>query len=117
MKFGMLERPTIGVAVVLAVDPAGASVASARIAVGAAAPGPRRFRDAEDLLLGVEAGAGEDIDARAREAGELVARQLAADDTIHGSADYKRKLASVLVRRAVVASVDRALANIQADSR
>ena len=114
LKFGMLERPTIGVAIVMVLDSSSDLVAAARIAVGAVAPNPRRFREAEGLLVGVEVSATDVLDKHAREAAAVVARQLAADDSLYGSADYKRQLALVLVRRGVLAAVDRARRNGQA---
>src|SRR5262245_3713780 len=48
LKFGYLERPSVGVGIALSLD--GAMVSNVRIAVGCAGPAPRRVAEAEALL-------------------------------------------------------------------
>ena len=50
LKFGYLERPSVGVAVAFSLN--GASVSDVRIAVGCAGPAPKRVAEAEALLEG-----------------------------------------------------------------
>src|SRR5207244_2956107 len=50
LKFGFLERPSVGVAVAVTLDDG--RVADARIAVGCVGPVPRRMREAEAALRG-----------------------------------------------------------------
>ena len=52
LKFGYLERPSVGVAVVLHVDEGGKSVHDVKVAVGCAGPAPRRVPEAEEQIKG-----------------------------------------------------------------
>jgi carbon-monoxide dehydrogenase medium subunit len=102
VKFGFHERPTVGVAVL--VVPAGDSVREARVAVGCLGPTPARLPRLEAALAGtslraLQAG----IDARG---GDLAALDVVSD--LHGSAEYKREVAAVLVSRALATAVGRA---------
>jgi len=96
LKFGFLERPSVGVAV--AVGAADGHVADARIAVGSVGPVPRRMREAEAALRGAPLGDG---GAALAEAGRLAARAADAVTDLHGTAEYKEHLVGVLLRRAV----------------
>jgi carbon-monoxide dehydrogenase medium subunit len=95
LKFGFLERPSVGVAV--AVTATAAGVQDVRIAVGCVGPAPRRMRAAEALLSGKEL-----AEARAalEAAGALAGRAAEAVTDLHGSAEYKQYLVGVLLRRA-----------------
>jgi carbon-monoxide dehydrogenase medium subunit len=98
-KFQVRERPMLGLALALDVDPAGPadqSIRGARVAVGSVSPSPRRVPEAEALLVGslVEAaGRLPDAAAAVAEAAELL-------DDLDGSAEYKRHLIGVLLRQA-----------------
>ena len=84
VKFGVHERPTLGIAVALGLnggDRAGARIQDARIAVGCVVV----------VAVGDAAAAGVDP----------------ADD-LHGSADYKREMVAVFVRRALRVAAARA---------
>lgn len=95
LKFGFLERPSVGVAVALTLDDG--LVKDARIAVGCVGPVPRRMREVEALLKGKEiAKSG----ALLPEAGQLAARASDAISDLHGSAEYKEHLVGVLLTRA-----------------
>src|SRR5436309_7255161 len=52
VKFGIYERPTLGIAAALLLDADGARIADARIAIGCVNPRPARARDAEARLRG-----------------------------------------------------------------
>lgn len=76
-----------------------------RAAIGllAAAPTPARAPEAEDLLTG------ERIDESvARAAAKRAAAGVDPTGDIHGSAEYRKHLIEVMVRRAIVAAVARA---------
>ena len=109
LKFGYHERPTVGVAVV--VVPAGDTVREARVAVGCIGPAPARLPALEARLTGRPIAALETgIHTPERRDTELV-DVLAALDVVtdlHGSADYKREVAAVLVSRALAAAARRA---------
>jgi aerobic carbon-monoxide dehydrogenase medium subunit len=97
IKFGYLERPSVGVALYLALNTARTEVMTARIAVGSAGPLPRRVPEAEAILEGVEI---KDGAARLVEAGRVAARAAEAVSDLHGPADYKEHLIQVLLQRA-----------------
>jgi len=109
VKFGVHERPTVGVAVI--VEPSGDAVDEARVAVGCIGPAPVRLSALEARLAGtrmaaVEAG----IHGTDRRHRELVDALTALDvvSDLHGSADYKREVAAVLVSRALATAAARA---------
>jgi len=108
LKFGLLERPSVGVAVALTLDDG--HVADARIAVGCVGPIPRRMREAEAELRGR---ARSDTAAALATAGQIAGRAADAITDLHGSAEYKEHLVGVLLRRAW----DQALAAIDGSSR
>ena len=95
LKFGFLERPSVGVGVALTLADGG--VADARIAVGCVGPVPCRMREAEAVLKGK---AIPESQAALAEAGRLAAGAADAITDLHGSADYKEHLVGVLIRRA-----------------
>ena len=97
LKFGMYERPTLGVALALTVD-AGLEVVGARIAVGCVGPRPQRFPDVERLARGRMV---TDLLAGAEQLAAAVADAVQPADDLHGSAEYKRDMTRVFVRRAI----------------
>jgi aerobic carbon-monoxide dehydrogenase medium subunit len=109
VKFGVHERPTLGLAVALGVDPArgggGSRIAEARIAVGCVSPRPIRARAAEARLRGV---AVNELDDVAGAVAEAAAASVDPADDLYGSADYKREMVAVFARRALRVAVGRA---------
>jgi carbon-monoxide dehydrogenase medium subunit len=104
VKFGLYERPTLGLALALTPDDGG-RVAEARLAVGCVSARPHRIDAAERVLGGHPLGALEELaDAFGALAGEAV--DPVSD--LHGAADYKRELTRVFARRALAAAVARA---------
>ena len=95
LKFGILERPSVGVGVALTLDDG--RVAVTRIAVGCVGPVPRRMREAETLLAGKSIA---ETLASLAEAGRIAARASDAITDLHGSAEYKQHLVGVLLHRA-----------------
>jgi carbon-monoxide dehydrogenase medium subunit len=101
VKFGLHERPTLGVAVTLTVD-GDRRVSAARLAVGCVSQRPHRIEAAERALVGRPLGdPGHEFAALAAAAVDPVSDQ-------HGGADYKRELTRVFARRALAAAVARA---------
>lgn len=97
LKFGMYERPTLGVALAATLDGAG-RVAALCVAVGCVGPRPQRFAGVERRGIGATA------PELAAAAGALAADAAAAVDPVddqHGSGDYKRDMTRVFVRRAI----------------
>lgn len=111
VKFGLYERPTLGIAVVLRLDGDGAGrvtearVAEARVAVGCVNPRPLRVPAAEARFAGVELHSVDDVVGPAAEA---AAEAVDPADDLHGSADYKREMVAVFARRAVRIAAARA---------
>ena len=95
LKFGFLERPSVGVAV--AVTATSAGVQTVRLAVGCVGPTPRRVREAEALLSHKDL---DEVRASLEAAGELAGQAADAITDLHGSAEYKEYLVGVLLRRA-----------------
>src|SRR5947207_11421617 len=100
LKFGYLERPSVGVALFLSLD--GGAVGEARIAVGSAGPTPRRIEAAEEVLRGKPV---DEASRRIEEAGRLAAGASDAISDLHGSKDYKEHIVGVLPKRAFAQAV------------
>ena len=96
------DYATVSVAARIALDRNG-TVVEARIALGAAAMVPVRARAVETALLGTAAN--ENI---FREAGSLVLDAIDPFADFRGSAEYKRKMAIVHVRRALAEAAAKA---------
>ncbi len=87
----------VSVAAVVVPDRERAGVAEARIGIGGAAPAPLRAAGAEAALQGAVL----DEEA-ARAAGEMAATEVDPPSDPHAGADYRRKMVSVFVRRALL---------------
>jgi CO/xanthine dehydrogenase FAD-binding subunit len=77
-------------------------IGAARIALFGVNPTPVRPADAEALLSG-QAPSVELF----RQAGELASRDLEPDGDIHASAEYRKEVAAVVIRRALVSAAER----------
>jgi carbon-monoxide dehydrogenase medium subunit len=95
LKFGYLERPSVGVALALTVNDG--AVNDARIAVGCAGPAPRRVPEAEALLDGKST---EEATRNLNSAGAIAGRAAQAISDLHGSQEYKEHIVGVLLKRA-----------------
>lgn len=96
VKFGMYERPTLGIALALTLDAEARSVVDARVAVGCIGPRPERLTAMEDLARGRALA---DALADAEHLATTAAESIQPIDDLHGSADYKRDMARVFLRR------------------
>jgi len=94
------DKPLVGVAALIALDAAG-RCAEARIGLGGAAPTPIRAHRAEMALRGQALS-----DAAVRAAAETAAREAEPLSDLMGSADYRREMIRVWVRRLLVALRD-----------
>lgn len=92
----------VGVAAVITLAPDG-RVERASLALCGAGPKPVRASRAEGALAGASPS-----QERFREAGEIAAQQINPDSDLHASADYRRRVAAVLVRRALAEAHRRA---------
>ena len=91
----------VGVAAVLALE--GSEVRQCRLALSGVGSTPVRARAAEELVVSSTV---DEVALAA--AARAVADEIDPSGDIHGSADYRRKVAGVLVRRALVAARDEA---------
>ncbi len=107
VKFGVHERPTVGVAVALSVERR--RVDGVRLVIGCVGPRPQRLTSLEERLRG----------APAEELGSDIANLADGDlggidavDDLHGSADYKLEMARVFLRRALGVAATRAAGGV-----
>jgi len=97
LKFGYLERPSVGVAVALGAGDGKQYIGDIKIAVGCAGPAPKRMADAEALLRGKSR---EEATRNLPKAGEIAGRAAQALSDLHGSQEYKEHIVGVLLKRA-----------------
>jgi len=95
MKFQIHERPTLGLGLWLETPDAGRTFTSARVAAGCVCPFPTRGLDAEKLLTGSR----QEVEKRLPEAADTIADAADLVDDHEGSAEYKRHLIHVFLRR------------------
>jgi carbon-monoxide dehydrogenase medium subunit len=95
LKFGYLERPSVGVAVALTLN--GTTGDDVKIAVGCAGPAPRRVAEAEALLTGKS---NDEAVRLLPQAGAIAGRASEAISDLHGAQDYKEHIVGVLLKRA-----------------
>jgi aerobic carbon-monoxide dehydrogenase medium subunit len=100
LKFGYLERPSVGVA--LAFNLNGGGLSEVKIAVGCAGPAPRRVPEAEALLNGKGR---EEAERNLAQAGAVAGKASQAITDLHGSQDYKEHIVGVLLKRAFQSAV------------
>ena len=91
---------TVGVAVTLSVQ--NGRCIDIRLALNSVAPTILRAKEAEEVVRGKRM-----TDGLLQEMGEVAATEVDPTDDIRGSADYKRDLVKVLVRRAVRQALER----------
>ena len=100
LKFGYLERPSVGLAIALNLSDG--KIHDVRIAVGCAGPAPKRVMEAEALLNGKST---EEATAGLAQAGSAAARAAEAISDLHGAQYYKEHIVGVLLKRAFQAAV------------
>jgi carbon-monoxide dehydrogenase medium subunit len=105
VKFGIYERPTLGIAVALSLEAGAGRVTEARIAIGCVNPRPTRARDAEARLRGCAVAELDDVIGAVA---ALAAAGADPADDLHGSAEYKREMVAVFTRRALRVAAARA---------
>jgi carbon-monoxide dehydrogenase medium subunit len=99
------DYATVGVAATVTIDPASGTCQDCRIAMGSVASTPVRAPEAEAVVRGQRL-----MPELAREAGALGQRVTDPISDARGSADYKRAMAGVFVRRALEQAWQRAQA-------
>lgn len=99
----VVDKPCIGVAVRLSVDPDGGACRDVRIGLGCVAPTPMRARKAEAVLEGRR------LDPEnLREAARRAAEECSPLSDLRGSERYKREMVAALVRRIAPNACERA---------
>jgi len=96
LKFQIRERPTLGLALLVELDESGRNITKARAVVGCISPKPCRTDKAEALLVGPK----EEVEKHLAEAARALAEAADPVDDLEGSAEYKRHLVGVFLRRA-----------------
>ena len=105
VKFGLYERPTLGIAVTMTLEAAAASVTDLRLAVGCVGPRPVRVRSVEDRCRGLSL---DEIAARGGEHAVAATHDLDVMADLHGSPEYKRDMVRVFAGRVLATVVARA---------
>lgn len=96
LKFQIHERPTLGLALVLELDESGEAITKARALAGCVSSRPCRSEETEGLLTGPR----ERVEKQLTDAGAALADAAEPVDDLEGSAEYKRHLVGVFLRRA-----------------
>lgn len=99
----VVDKPCIGVAVRLSVDPDGGACRDVRIGLGCVAPTPMRARKAEAVLEGRRPDP-----ENLREAARRAAEECSPLSDLRGSERYKREMVAALVRRIAPKACERA---------
>jgi carbon-monoxide dehydrogenase medium subunit len=99
------DYATVGIAATVRIDPATRACQDCRIAMGCVGPTPIRAREAEALARGAQL-----TPELLREVGAAAQRITDPISDARGSAEYKRAMAGVFVRRAMEQAWQRALA-------
>jgi carbon-monoxide dehydrogenase medium subunit len=94
LKFQLHERPTLGLALVLAVE--ADNITEARAVVGSVSSIPTQSDEANSLLVGSKA----KIEKQLPDAAKALAEAADPVDDLEGSAEYKRHLIGVFLKRA-----------------
>ena len=96
LKFQVHERPLLGLALALETPDNGDTFSSACVAVGCVSPSARRAASAESFLTGSRSV----VQNNLKLAAEALADAAELEDDQQGSAEYKRHLIHVFLRRA-----------------
>jgi aerobic carbon-monoxide dehydrogenase medium subunit len=94
LKFQLHERPTLGFALVLDVD--GDNINTANAAIGSVSAVPTRSDKANALLVGAKT----QVEKQLPDVAEALAEAADPVDDLEGSAEYKRHLIGVFLKRA-----------------
>jgi carbon-monoxide dehydrogenase medium subunit len=101
VKFQTHERPTLGLALVLDLDDAGQNIQKARAVVGSVSAIPSRSDITDVALVGSPSQVGRQLN----DAAQALADAADPVDDLQGSAEYKRHLIGVFLRRAFVRAI------------
>jgi carbon-monoxide dehydrogenase medium subunit len=96
VKFQTHERPTLGLALVLDVDDGGKNIKKARAVVGSVSAVPSRSDKTDAALIGSRS----QVERQLNDAAQALGDAADPVDDLQGSAEYKRHLVTVFLRRA-----------------
>jgi carbon-monoxide dehydrogenase medium subunit len=96
LKYQLKERPTLGLALVLEVD--GENIKQATAVVGSVSAVPTQSAKANGLLTGPKS----QVERQLGDAAQALAQAADPVDDLEGSAEYKRHLIGVFLKRAFV---------------
>jgi carbon-monoxide dehydrogenase medium subunit len=99
LKYQLKERPTLGLALVLEVD--GENIKKATAVVGSVSTVPTQSTKANGLLAGPKS----QVEKQLGDAAEALAQAADPVDDLEGSAEYKRHLIGVFLKRAFAATL------------
>ena len=98
VKFQTHERPTLGLALVLDIDDAGHQIRKARAVVGSVSAIPSRSDKTDAALVGPRS----QVERQLNDTAAALADTADPVDDLQGSADYKRHLIGVFLKRAFI---------------
>jgi carbon-monoxide dehydrogenase medium subunit len=96
LKFQLKERPTLGLALVMDLD--GDTIKKASAVVGSVSAVPTESEKANGLLVGSKA----QVEKQLGDAAQALADAADPLDDLEGSAEYKRHLIGVFLKRAFI---------------
>ncbi len=99
LKYQLKERPTLGLALVLEVD--GENIKKATAVVGSVSVVPTQATNANGLLTGPKS----QVERQLGAAAEALAQAADPVDDLEGSAEYKRHLIGVFLKRAFIKAI------------
>jgi len=104
MKFSTIEAgiKIVSTSVSITIDPNNMVCKNARIVMSAVAPVPFNAKKAGQLLIGNKID-----DQRIKEAAKLASEETNPTSDVHGSAEYRKEIARVLVERATKQAVEK----------
>ena len=102
----VVDKPAAGVAVRLTLERGNEVIQLARVVLGCVGATPVRARRAEEILIGKRL-----LLDSAIEAGKAASQECDPITDLRGSAEYKRAIVGVLVKRAAVKAYERAMRN------
>jgi len=102
----VVDKPAAGVAVRLTLERGNEVIQLARVVLGCVGATPVRARGAEEILIGKRL-----LLDSAIEAGKAASQECDPITDLRGSAEYKRAIVGVLVKRAAVKAYERAVRN------
>lgn len=105
MKFSTIEAgiKIVSTSAFITIDPDKKTCKNARIVMSAVAPVPFKAKKAGELLIGKSIN-----DALIEEAAQLASEEISPTSDVHGSGEFRKEIARVLVKRAIQQAFEKA---------